>query len=152
MLFRMIHVMLREVVLVVFVGFFVFKVDGVGLFGSRTNVFVVTEKGTNSFICEVARNPEEWRVGLMFRKSIESNRGMLFIFPRDDYYSFWMKNTYLALAIVFINNEGIVVDVFFPPPLSTKTVFPSKPCRYVLEILSNVAESICVKKGSKVFF
>lgn len=122
------------------------------MFSLKTNVYIINEKGTNTFVCEVAKTTEEWQKGLMFRQKINSNEGMIFIFPYDTYLSFWMKNTYLPLAIIFIDSSKKVSDVFFPEPLSTKEVTSSKPCRYTLEILSNSAVIINVKKGDKIIF
>ncbi|MCX8029066.1 MAG: DUF192 domain-containing protein [Brevinematales bacterium] len=122
------------------------------LFETKTNVVIINEKGTFKLICEVAKKPEELAVGLMFRKDMKTNEGMIFLFPNDGYISFWMKNTYLPLAIVYIDNNKRVVDVFYPPPLSTKGVKPSKPSRFVLEILSNTAIDINLKRGDKVLF
>lgn len=119
---------------------------------SRTNVYVINEIGTNLFICEVAKSPNEWQRGLMYRKTMSTNEGMLFIFPYSSYIPFWMKNTYLSLAIIFIDEKNRVIDVFYPEPLSTNSVYPSKPSKYVLEILSNVSIRINVKRGDRVVF
>lgn len=119
---------------------------------SKTNVYVINERGTNIFLCEVAKSPDQWQRGLMYRKTMNTNEGMLFVFPRSSYIPFWMKNTYLSLAIIFIDEQNKVVDVFYPKPLSTNSVYPSKPSKYVLEILSNVSTKINVKRGDIVLF
>lgn len=118
----------------------------------KTNVTVITSKGSNDFTCELATTEEEWTIGLMYRKELNPSYGMLFIFPTDSYLSFWMKNTYIPLAIIFIDSNKTITDVYYPKPLSTKSVKSSKPCRYVLEILSNSGIEINVKKGDKVLF
>ncbi|MGC8767010.1 MAG: DUF192 domain-containing protein [Brevinematia bacterium] len=117
-----------------------------------TNVKIITSNGTNTFICELATTEEEWEIGLMYRKDLKPNNGMLFIFPFDSYISFWMKNTYIPLAIIFIDSDKNITDVYYPKPLSTNSIIPSKPCRYVLEILSNSGVNINVKKGDKILF
>ncbi len=114
----------------------------------KTNVYVKNIK----FTCEVASSRKEWELGLMFRKTIKTNEGMLFIFPEEQYLSFWMKNTYLPLAIIFIDSNKKVIDVFYPEPLSTKQVTSSKPSKYVLEILSNVSSEINIKPGDEILF
>lgn len=119
------------------------------LFYQKTNVYV---KNQTKFLCEVASSQAEWEIGLMFRKTMKTNEGMLFIFPKEQYLSFWMKNTYLPLAIIFIDSNKKVVDIFFPEPLSTNQVTPSRPSKYVLEILSNVAKEIDIKKGDIISF
>lgn len=121
------------------------------ILNKKTNVTIKNGKEIN-FFCEVADSPNDWKIGLMFRKKMKTNEGMLFIFPEEQYLSFWMKNTYLKLAIIFIDSDKKVIDVFYPEPLSTNSIVPSKPSKYVLEILSNVAKEIKVKRGDKVLF
>lgn len=118
----------------------------------KTNVVVITSKASNTFICELATTEEEWALGLMYRKELKPDHGMLFIFPFDSYLSFWMKNTYIPLAIIFIDSNKTITDIYYPKPLSTNIVTSSKPCRYALEILSNSGASINVKRGDKVLF
>ena len=68
-----------------------------------------TEKA--SLKLEVADNDEARLTGLMNRKSIPENTGMIFDFEKPDYYSMWMKNTYVPLDMIFMNNDGIVVSL-----------------------------------------
>jgi len=70
----------------------------------------------------------------MFRKSLGKNSGMLFSFPHEDYYSFWMQHTYVPLDIAFIDKHGTVVDIKQMMPLSTRSVSPKLPCKYALEV------------------
>lgn len=118
----------------------------------KTKVHIINERGTNTFVCEIAKSPKEWQEGLMYRRTMNTNEGMLFIFPYASYIPFWMKNTYLTLAIIFIDEDNNVVDVFYPKPLSTNSVYPSRPSRYVLEILSNVSVNFNIKRGDRVIF
>lgn len=128
------------------------SLEGTKLNYTKTNVYVINEKGTNLFVCDIADTPEKWQTGLMFRKNLKSNEGMIFIFPFPQYLSFWMKNTYLPLAIIFIKEDKTVSDIFFPQPLSTIPVNSSTKCKYVLEILSNVGKDLNIKKGDKILF
>lgn len=57
---------------------------------------------------EVADNDEARLTGMMYRKKIPANTGMLFDFEKPDYYSMWMKNTYVPLDMIFMNNDGVV--------------------------------------------
>jgi uncharacterized membrane protein (UPF0127 family) len=115
-----------------------------------TNVYIVNEGKTNLIFAELAVTEEEKERGLMFRKNLETNKGMLFIFDKPSYVNFWMKNTYLPLAIIFIDENYMVSDVFYPKPLSTGLVSSSKRTLYVLEILKNTSLNLNIKRGAKI--
>ncbi|MGB9707990.1 MAG: DUF192 domain-containing protein [Candidatus Pacearchaeota archaeon] len=104
------------------------------------------------FDVEIASTPEARARGLMFRDSLEDNKGMLFIFPEENIYSFWMKNTSLPLDIIWINSQGKVVFISSntqpceeEPCLS---IIPDSPAKYVLEIRSGRAEQIGLAIGN----
>ena len=63
------------------------------------------------FNVEVAKTIEERRHGLMHRKKILNNEGMLFIFPREKIIQLWMKNTYIPLDVIFISENKVIVDI-----------------------------------------
>src|SRR5687767_7195291 len=62
-------------------------------------------------VAEIADDPASRDRGLMFRRSLDRDAGMLFVFATDDEVSFWMKDTYLPLSIAFISAEGRIVNV-----------------------------------------
>jgi len=72
--------------------------------------------------------------GLMDRKSLNNNSGMLFKFPYANYLSFWMKNTYIPLDIAFISDEGRILQIEAMAPLSTRMIRSRNICRYALEV------------------
>jgi len=134
--------------ILVMVNVFLFVV---GTFAAEyTNVYIVNEGKTNLIFAELAVTEEEKERGLMFRKTLETNKGMLFIFDKPSYVNFWMKNTYLPLAIIFIDENYMVSDVFYPKPLSTGLVSSSKRTLYVLEILKNTSLNLNIKRGAKI--
>lgn len=108
------------------------------------------------FLVEIAETPEELQRGLMFRESLPENRGMLFIFPKEGVYSFWMKNTLIPLDIIWLDKEGKVVFI------SEKTspcqsdpcqiINPKVPAKYVLEVNSGLAQKIGISVGEKATF
>jgi uncharacterized protein len=105
---------------------------------------------------ELALTPEEQAMGLMFREKLEDDWGMLFVFPEDDYRSFWMKNTLVPLDMVWLDQDGKVVDVkadvqpckLDPCPLYT----PKGPGRAVVELKSGTAGVHGVKDGATLRF
>jgi len=66
------------------------------------------EIGQQNYLLEVAKNQEQRTKGLMYRKKLRSNQGMIFYFEKPDYLNFWMKNTYIPLQILFINGCEVV--------------------------------------------
>ncbi|NBV42245.1 DUF192 domain-containing protein, partial [bacterium] len=86
--------------------------------------------GKTCFQVEVARTEQEQEVGLMYRRSLPKNHGMLFVFNQDKPHSFWMKNTYLALDMIWIDrNYRVVHIVSNARPLSEVPIVPPVPSR-----------------------
>jgi hypothetical protein len=83
---------------------------------------------------EVAKSPEERANGLMGRKHLGKNEGMLFIFEIEDYHGFWMKDTIIPLSIAFIDREGRIVKITDMKPLALESHIPPKPVLYALEM------------------
>jgi len=83
---------------------------------------------------EVPQNDGEFRLGLMFRESLEQDRGMLFIFENTDQHSFHMKNTFIPLDIAFINEEGIIESIKELDPMNPIPVYPDGDVRYAIEV------------------
>lgn len=83
---------------------------------------------------EVARTPEARAKGLMGRKHLGKDEGMLFVFEEEGYHSFWMKNTLIPLSIAFIDREGRIVKIVDMEPLSLTSHTPSQPILYALEM------------------
>jgi len=114
------------------------------------------EKGNKvscRFIVELAITSEEHSKGLMFRKNLPKNTGMLFLFEDEAYRFFWMKNTFIALDIIFLNNSWNVVDIYpFAKPLSEKTIISKFPARYVLEVNAGDAGRCSIEIGTKAKF
>lgn len=99
---------------------------------------------------EVADSPTKRSYGLMDRKSLANNSGMLFKFPNDNYRSFWMQNTYIPLDIAFIDDHGKIFQIEKMVPMSTKPVTSSAPCKYVLEVNRGWFGENDLRVGSKV--
>ena len=83
---------------------------------------------------EVPQNDGEFKLGLMFRESLEQDRGMLFVFENTDQHSFHMKNTFIPLDIAFINEEGIIESIKELDPMNPIPVYPDGDVRYAVEV------------------
>lgn len=101
--------------------------------------------------CELAHTHGERQLGLMYRKKLEPESGMLFIFPGETERSFWMKNTYLELDMIFVNSNFEVVSVIHRAvPQSVTPRKSKKPAKYVVEVLGGSAERWGIVPGSKM--
>lgn len=102
---------------------------------------------------EIADNDFERQTGLMYRKKMASNRGMLFIFDDNTIRSFYMKNTYIPLDLVFIDQNNTIVSIAKnAKPLDESSVRSEGNAQYVLEINAGLSEQWKLKKGDKVNF
>jgi len=72
--------------------------------------------------------------GLMNRRSLAENEGMLFVFPKADYYSMWMKNTLIPLSVAFIDQNGVIINIEEMTALSLDQHTAQKPAKYAVEM------------------
>ncbi len=115
--------------------------------------FYKEEKLIAVFKVEIAATDEERQKGLMFRKNLPEESGMLFIFRDDAIHSFWMKNTYIPLDMIFISSDMMVAGIHRnATPLSEESISISKPSRYVLEINAGLSEKFGIDENSKAVF
>ncbi|MEA2840457.1 MAG: uncharacterized protein QOF41_1787 [Methylobacteriaceae bacterium] len=112
---------------------------------------IVTASGTYPFSVEVMRTPEQLSQGLMYRRYMPDDRGMLFDFKAEQPVQFWMKNTYLPLDMIFISKAGKIVSIAEnTEPLSEKLVPSGAPISGVLEVNAGTAARIQAKPGDTV--
>ncbi len=89
--------------------------------------------------------------GLMHRKSMERDRGMLFVFEREGILNFWMKDTHIPLSIAFIGSDGILLEIHDMRPLDTSRTYPSsRPARFALEVNRGWFEAHGIERGSRI--
>ena len=116
-------------------------------------VTVVTGQGSHTVTVEIADDPTERATGLMNRLELAEDTGMLFIWDADSSDSFWMKNTYISLDMLFIDVNGMIVFVKEDAtPLSTELITPTQSYRYVLEVNAGFTDSTGVAVGNSVAF
>ena len=105
------------------------------------------------FNVEIAKTIEERRIGLMYRKNLLNNEGMLFIFPREKIIQLWMKNTYIPLDVIFISENKVIVDIKKNMEKLSETIVKSKvKSRYALEFNAGLINKLDIKIGDKVLF
>ncbi|MGE3645507.1 MAG: DUF192 domain-containing protein [Beijerinckiaceae bacterium] len=112
---------------------------------------VVTATGRHAFKVEVMRKQEELSRGLMYRRTMARDHGMLFDFGEVRPVAMWMRNTYLPLDMLFIDARGRVVNVAEnTEPLSEETIPSAAPVLSVLEVNAGTARRIGLKAGDRV--
>ena len=116
-----------------------------------SEVVVVTQSGQYAFLVEIADTPEKRSKGLMYRRNLGSDRGMLFDFRQATMASMWMKNTYIPLDIIFIASNGRIVNIEADTvPQSLHTISSLGPVRAVLELNAGIAARITAHPGDRV--
>ncbi len=119
--------------------------------GPTEDLVIATEGGARSFAVEIADDPQERSRGLMFRREMPDDRGMLFDFGVEEPASFWMENTYISLDMIFIKADGTVESIAErTTPLSQRSVPSKGPVRYVLEVNAGLSDELGIKPGDKV--
>ena len=103
--------------------------------------------GNGVFTLEVADDDAERQQGLMHRESMPPDRGMIFVFQREQPLGFWMKNTLIPLDILYLDSQGRVVTIATMKPLD-ETAVPSRvPARYAVELTAGTARRVDVRVG-----
>jgi uncharacterized membrane protein (UPF0127 family) len=107
---------------------------------------------------EIAATPEERANGLMRRKTLARNAGMLFVFPSDSVNQFWMKDTIIPLDMIWMDEDKRVVYIqrnALPCPVIARqcpSYGPTSPTRYVLEVAAGGADRLGIKEGTTLSF
>jgi uncharacterized protein len=112
---------------------------------------IVTASGRHVFQVEMARTPEQRSRGLMFRRFMPPDRGMLFDFEVVEPVAMWMQNTYIPLDMFFIRPDGVIARIAEnTEPLSTRTIPSGEPVLGVLELNGGAAARIGAKAGERI--
>jgi uncharacterized membrane protein (UPF0127 family) len=112
---------------------------------------IETAAGSHRFTIELADTPETRARGLMFRRSMLPDHGMLFDFKIEQPVAFWMKNTPLPLDMLFIDGKGVIVQIAADTTPFSEAPIPSRqPIRAVLEVNAGTAERLKIAVGDRV--
>lgn len=122
-------------------------------FFKKTPIVTINNR---KFKVAIASSQQEKEIGLSKTKSISENQGMIFLFEKPDYYSFWMKNMKFSIDIIYINNDTIVTIKNNVPLIKDKenpTIYsPTQPADKVLEIQAGLSEKYKFRNGDKVIY
>jgi uncharacterized protein len=153
----------KIVVIVLIVAFALFLVINNSLpIKKNDNEFVFKKDGTLTFYdstgntkakidIQIANTDFDRQLGLMFRKTMGENQGMLFIFPQESVQSFWMRNTYISLDMIFVNaNKKIITIHKNTKTLSDQSYRSTGPVEYVIEVDAGFSDKFNIKDGDNV--
>jgi uncharacterized membrane protein (UPF0127 family) len=99
---------------------------------------------------EVASNDTQRQIGLMHRRMLPENRGMLFIFDEPAFHGMWMMNTFIPLSVAFIDAGGSIINIEDMQPQTQNTHSAAKPAMYALEMNLGWFAKRGIKPGAKI--
>jgi hypothetical protein len=155
---RSLHlVILKTCLCLVVLALIVYAILFVNSCNAESDIRVVAlfSDGTGRELCrfkvELAVTPEEQSRGLMFRKDLGSDSGMLFVNSGDDMRFFWMKNTYIPLDMLFIDSRNEVKHIHYgAKPLDETSISSQHPVQYVFEVNAGRAKKCNIRQGAKM--
>ena len=106
--------------------------------------------GVHLIRAEVADTEATRQQGLMFRQSMGTNEGMLFVFDAPAKVCMWMKNTFLPLSVAFIDEVGAIINIEDMPPQTTESHCARQPARYALEMNQGWFKKKNIAPGARV--
>ena len=106
--------------------------------------------GMHVIQAELAMTPAQQQTGMMFRRTMGTNEGMLFVSEDTGVRCFWMRNTLLPLAIAFIADDGTIVNIAEMAPQSDASHCSTKPVRFALEMNTGWFAKRGVKAGTRL--
>jgi uncharacterized membrane protein (UPF0127 family) len=117
----------------------------------KTPLTIESDGKKHRFTVEIADNDERRTLGLMHRRQMAADAGMLFDFKRDGQVSMWMRNTVLPLDMLFVDRDGIVRKIHQRAvPFSETVISSDVPVRAVLELNGGTAARLGLKPGDKL--
>ncbi len=112
---------------------------------------IVSTTGLHRFKVEVAETPEQMTQGLMFRRSLAPDAGMLFDYKEPTAATMWMRNTLIPLDMLFVDAQGRIVNIHQRAvPQSLDVIAAAAPVRVVIELNGGTAARLGIKPGDRV--
>ena len=106
--------------------------------------------GMHRIQAQLAQSPQQRQTGLMFRREMPTQEGMLFVFEQASAQCFWMRNTLIPLSIAFLAEDGTVVNIEDMSPRSDDSHCSAKPVRFALEMNRGWFAKRGVKPGMRI--
>ena len=106
--------------------------------------------GFHRIEAEVAATTENRMVGLMNRKTMPAQRGMVFAFTQENTHCMWMRNTYVPLSVAFIDTDGVIINIEDMQPQTETSHCSKKPARYALEMNQGWFAQRGIKPGARL--
>ena len=123
--------------------------DGIPIKAKMISIFTNNDK--IDFFVEISETPKEKEIGLMYRKYMPDDQGMIFIENRERRVSYWMKNTYIPLDIIFINSDLEIINIYKnAEPESLDRIYSVKPVKYILEINGGLCDKLNIRIGNRL--
>lgn len=120
------------------------------------DTILISFENNNAMKAEIAETPEERTMGLMFRKKLECNEAMIFVYDSEQILNIWMKNTFIPLDIIFINSNKEIVKIVENVEPCTEDPCPTYsseyPAQYIIEANAGDVKKNELKVGQKVYF
>ena len=122
-----------------------FTKNGELTFISAKNTFIAT------IDVEIADTPEKRSMGMMYRSALGDRQGMLFVFPEEEYQSFWMKNTAVSLDMIFVSAKNEIVTIHEDTtPYSPQSYSSTKPAQFVVEVNAGFVAKHGIAVGDRI--
>ena len=118
--------------------------------GESRNEEIALKIGKHTLTVEVVDTPEKRERGLMFRESLDADKGMLFIFEKEQRVAFWMKNTEIPLSLAYISKSGHIREIHDLEPLSLHAVQSTYSVLYALEVNRGYFSEKGIKVGDQI--
>jgi uncharacterized protein len=123
--------------------------------GGLSRGVIMTEQGQVTIVVEIASTPEQREQGLMYRRSLPRQQGMLFKFDGEKVRRVWMKNMQFAIDVLFLSNQGVIVTQLknLPPcPGDPCPIYSApQPAAYLLELNAGYSDELGLQAGSQLF-
>ena len=120
----------------------------------KDSLSILSSEGKRyDYVVELAKTPSQQKIGMMFRHEVPEGTGMLFLFPESKERSFWMKNTFVPLDLIFIRKDGVIHHIH--PMAEEKSLTPilsNGPVSAVLEIAGGESQLLNLNIGDRVLY
>ena len=116
----------------------------------RLSLYDADHDQWHDILAELAVTADQHQIGLMHRQYLADNHGMLFIYEQEKPLSFWMKNTYISLDIIYFTSDGIWINTAHNTTPLSLIPYPSlAPAQFVLELPAGQAKRLNIGAGSQ---